>query len=429
MIARSLPRVVAVAACLLLSTSGCAYHGLNSVPLPGAVGRGSGASSYHVQLVNVGTLESNSPVLVDDVVVGSVGPMSFKDWHAEVEVSVREDVVVPANAVAAVGQTSLLGSMHLSLDPPIGVAPEGRLKPGATLLLDRSLTYPSTEQTLLALSAVVNGGGLGQIGDILHNLSAAMTGNQEQIRSLLTRLDTFIGTLNSQRDNIIASIQALDRLADKFAGQREVVAQALRKIPPALDVMVRESSRFTTALDKLRTFSDTTTQLVNDTHADLVTNLRNLEPTLRALADVGPGLDEALSYFSVFPYGQDVIDRGLRGDYMNLFGILDLTVPRLKRGLFLGTRWGQEGAALVPAPGEPGQIAHTYDPLMAPLESEALPPGLPAPDAPPPPITGPILPVVPPPTVAGESAITAGSQIFAGPYGTHPVTDTPKAGG
>ena len=29
---------------------------------------------------------------------------------------------------------------------------------------------------------------------------------------------------------------------------------------------------------------------------------------------------------------------------MNLFAIFDLTVPRLKRTLFLGTRWGDEDA-------------------------------------------------------------------------------------
>ena len=66
-----------------------------------------------MEVANVGTLESNSPVMIDDVVVGSVGKMTVQGWHADVEVSVQPDVVVPANAVASVGQTSLLGSMHL----------------------------------------------------------------------------------------------------------------------------------------------------------------------------------------------------------------------------------------------------------------------------------------------------------------------------
>ena len=105
---------------VVLTASGCAFQGLNSLPLPGAVGRGSDANIYHVEVANVATLESNSPVLMGDVVVGSVGKMTVHNWHADVEVSVKPDVIVPANAVATVGQTSLLGSMHLALNPPIG---------------------------------------------------------------------------------------------------------------------------------------------------------------------------------------------------------------------------------------------------------------------------------------------------------------------
>ena len=115
------------------------------------------------------------------------------------------------------------------------------------------------------------------------------------MRDLLTRLDTFVGTLDQQRDNIVDSIQALNRLTATFAGQRDVLTQALRKIPPALDVLIKERPRLTTALDKLRVFSNTATGLINDSQADLVKNLQNLEPTIRALADVGPELDTAIA--------------------------------------------------------------------------------------------------------------------------------------
>ena len=173
-----------------LTITGCAFQGVNSLPLPGAVGRGADAAVYHVEMANVGTLESNSPVMIDDVVVGSVGKMTLHGWHADLEVSVKPDVVVPANAVATVGQTSLLGSMHVALDPPPGEAPSGRLKPGATIGLNDSSTYPSTEQTLSSLAAVVNGGGLGQIGEIIRNFNTALSGRQDAVRDLITRLDT-----------------------------------------------------------------------------------------------------------------------------------------------------------------------------------------------------------------------------------------------
>jgi phospholipid/cholesterol/gamma-HCH transport system substrate-binding protein len=391
-------RVLAIGSCVALTATGCAFHGLNSLPLPGpsAVRPGAGADTYHVELANVLTMESNSPVMMDDVVVGSVGPMRVKDcteprcpsrWLADVEISVKRDVRIPANVVANIGQTSLLGSMHVELNPPLG--PDGkpqpasrRLQPGATIPWDRSLTYPSTEQTLSSLSLVVNGGGLGQIGEIIHNFSAALSGREGAVRDLLNRLDKFVGTLDQQRDNIVTSIQALNRLAETFAGQRDVLTEALRKVPPALEVLIKERPRLTAALDHLRVFSNTATGLINDAQADLVKNLKNLEPTIRALADVGPGLDTALTTSTVFPFTQNFVDRAVRGDYFNLHAQLDLTIPKLKGGLFLGTHWGQLGEQLVPAPGEPYYLNYTYDPLRA---GAAQPPGPVAPPLPGPP--------------------------------------------
>jgi virulence factor Mce-like protein len=365
--AQSHRRIGALGAALILSVTGCAFHGVNSLPLPGAVGRGADATVYHVEIANIGTLEPNSPVMINDVIVGSVGSMRVNDWRANVDVSVEAGVVVPANALATVGQTSLLGSMHLALDPPAGQPPTGRLTPGATLAASQSSTYPSTEQTLSALSVFINSGGVAQVGDIIHDTNAALRGREGQIRNALARLDTFVGTLDRQRNNITATIDGLVRLTATLSENTDTITTALRDLPPALDVLIRERPRLTTALDKLRTFSDVATGLVNDTQADLVANLQNLQPALKALADVGPKLDTALAFVPTFPLSQDVIDRGLRGDYLNLFPVIDLTIPRLKRTLLRGTRWADINTNLVPAPGDPYFMQHTYDPMQAPL--------------------------------------------------------------
>jgi phospholipid/cholesterol/gamma-HCH transport system substrate-binding protein len=339
--------------------------------------------------------------MINDVIVGSVAHMAVRNLHADVEVSVKPGVVVPGNAMATVGQTSLLGSMHLALDPPLGQSPSGRLSPGTTLELNRTSTYPSTEQTLSSLSVLVNGGGLGKIGEVVTEFNAALNGRQDQIRDLLARLNDFVGTFADQRDDINASITALTRLSGTMAGQSDVIAQALQRIPPALDVLIKERPRITTALQKFGVFSDTATKLIKATQADLVTNLHNLDPTLRALADVGPNLGTVLAYAPTWPYPQNFIDRAIRGDYLNEFITFDFTIPRLKRGLLLGTRWGQEGAPLVPAPGDPWYANYTKDPLgallTAPPTAVATPP--PLVDSPP----GPTSPSVPAATTGGSN--------------------------
>jgi virulence factor Mce-like protein len=438
-------RSIVAGSCVAVALSGCSFQGINSLPLPGAVGRGPDAVTYHVEVANVATLESNSPVLMSDVVVGSVGKMTVDNWHADVEISVKPDVVIPANAVATIGQTSLLGSMHLALNPPLGQQPEGRLQPGATVGLSESSTYPSTERTLSSLSAVVNGGGLGQLGDIIHNFSTAVSGREPEIRELLTRLDDFVGVLDQQRDNIVASIQQLNRVASTFAGQRDVIDRALKEIPPALDVLIKERPQLTTALQKLGQFGDTAAGLVNDAGDDLVTDLKNLEPALKALVDIGPDLSSALIWATAFPYGPGFADKITRGDYINLVAIFDLTYPRLKKTMLLGTRWGDENAKLIPAPGDPYYLNYSYSPMMVgvtPPPDQPIPappagqPGSPVSTA-----AGPLLPVQPPPAAAPwlpPAPMMTSSQIFAGPFGAQapppapvppPVPPTPGGGG
>jgi len=41
-----------------------------------------------------------------------------KGWHALVTMRIDGDVELPANATAKLGQTSLLGSLHVELAPP-----------------------------------------------------------------------------------------------------------------------------------------------------------------------------------------------------------------------------------------------------------------------------------------------------------------------
>lgn len=375
---RAAHRGLAIAAATLMTTTACSFQGVSSLPLPGTVGREDGAAVYTVALANVGTLENNSPVMIDDVVVGSVSRIGIVDRHAEVGIRVKPGIDIPANAIATVGQTSLLGSMHLEIAPPLGVPATGVLAPGSQIGLDASSTYPSTEQTLAALSTVVNGGGLGQISDVVHSFNDVFAGHQNEIRELLGRLDRFVGVLAGQTDDIIATITELDRFAATLAQQRDIVSRALREIPPALDTLVRERPRFTEALDALRRFSDTAHTVIDAVHTDLVANLANLEPALRAVADLGPDISTGLGYALTFPLNQNIIDRGVRGDYMNLFVTVDLTLGRFKRGLLAGTSFGDENAPLVPAPGDPGyETFYSKNPLG---QAVAPPPGVMGPD-------------------------------------------------
>ena len=332
-----------LAVALLTGTSGCAdWHGLNSLPMPGTQGRGPGAFVIQAQLPDVNNIQQNSRVRVGDVDVGTVTKIERQGWHALLTMRLNGDVVLPENSTVTIGLTSILGSLHIELAPPADVAPEGRLHDGSVIPLSRGGAFPSTEQTLAALSIVLNGGGLGQVQDITEALSTAFRGREQDLRSMISQLDTFMRNVSEQTGDIIAATESLNNLVGQFAEQRPVLDHALETIPAALAVLNGERQNLVDAADQFGKFSALTVDSVNKTKDNLVKEITDLGPVLESLADAGPSMTRALSLIPTFPFPNETIEKWQRGDYANLTAIADLTLSRIDAGMFTGTR--REGA-------------------------------------------------------------------------------------
>ncbi|MGV0791254.1 MCE family protein [Mycolicibacterium sp. XJ1819] len=334
-------RIAAAAVLVLIATSlpGCGWQGLNSVPLPGTEGRGSGAFTIQAQLPDVNNLQQNSRVRVGDVDVGTVAKIQRQGWHALVTIRLNGDVNLPANSTITVGQTSLLGSLHLELAPPIDEAPQGKLRDGAFIPLASGGAYPSTEQTLAAAALLLNGGGLGQVQDITRALSTAFGGREDDLRSLMSQLETFTGRVNDQTGDIIAATDALNRLVTQLSAQRPVVDKALDTIPEALAVLNSEREELIEAVEELGTFNALATDTIHQTEEAIVQELKDMGPVLESLANGGPALTRSLSLFTTFPFPKETLTKWMRGDYANITVVADLTLSRMDSALFTGTRW------------------------------------------------------------------------------------------
>ncbi|OBF34032.1 mammalian cell entry protein [Mycobacterium sp. ACS1612] len=325
---------------LALGLAGCSdWRGLNSVPLPGVQGVGPGSFTIQAQMPDVDNIEQNSRVRVGDVNVGTVTKIERQGWHALVTMRLNRDVELPANATATLGQTSLLGSLHIELAPPKDVPPQGRLREGSLIPLASSGKYPSTEQTLSAIALLLNGGGIGNIQDITEALSVAFAGRENDLRSLIEQLDKAIGYLDDQKDDIIAATESLNNLVGQFAAQKPVVDKALKTIPDALVVLKDQRNNLSEALAQLGKFSALAADSVNQTKDALVQELKDLGPVLQSLADSGPALTRALSFLPTFPFPKETLTNWMRGDYANLTLMLDLTLSRIDQGIFTGSRW------------------------------------------------------------------------------------------
>lgn len=337
---RSLPLAVTVVLLVVgAAVSGCGWRGLNSLPMPGTQGRGPGSYTIQVQLPDVNNLQPNSRVRVGDVTVGTVTAIQRQGWHALLTIQLNGGVDLPANSTVALGQTSLLGSLHIELAPPKSAASQGRLQQGSVIPLASAASYPTTDQTLAAVSMLLNGGGIGHIQEITAAFSTAFAGREQDLRSLISQLDTFIGTANQQTDDIIGATDSLNRLVGKFAAQKPVLDTALRTVPDALAVLKAEREKLADAADQLGKFSALAADSVNQTKQVLVQELKDIGPVLESLANAGPALTRALGLYPTYPFATETIPNWFRGDAANLTAVIDLTLSRLDASFFTGTKW------------------------------------------------------------------------------------------
>ena len=346
------------------------WRGVANVPLPGGPGTASNAYTIYVQMPDTLSLNVNSRVRVADVYVGTVRAITLDNWVATLRITLDPTVKLPANATAKIGQTSLLGTQHVELTAPAN--PSARpLRNGDTIALRNSSAFPSTEQTLASIATVLRGGGIPNLEAIQNEVYNMLSGNSEQIRDFLTKLDTFSTDLNAQSQNITRAISSTDRLVGLAADHSHTLDQVLSAVPPLIQQFASQRDLFADAIEALGRFADITGSTLKTARADLHENLRLLQRPLRELARSSPYLPQALQLLLTLPFTIDNVGKVVRGDYINLSGTFDLTLSTLDNSLLTGTRfsgalraleqsWGRDPNTMLP------DIRFTPNPSDAP---------------------------------------------------------------
>ena len=345
---KRMPRISALVAAfvgLAIVLTGCGS--VYDLPLPGGADVGSNPLTIHIMFRDVADLVPQSTVKVNDVSVGKVTGISLRKTSmgcpsgaptpcqvADVTVEIPRSADLPANAVATIRQTSLLGEKFVSLSAPSN--PQGRLASGATIGLDNSGTNPEVEQVLKALGALLSGGGVGQLKLISEELNAAIGGRESQVRSVLTKLHYFMGQLAGSKVQIVTAIDNLNRLAVSLKQQDPTIAATLDDIPAALASVNGQRADLVKMLTALNKLSGVGVQVIQASKTATINSLTDLSPVLSELAAAGDNLPKSIQIFLTYPFVDAVVGQTPTaarnfemGDYTNLSVHLDLDLATL----------------------------------------------------------------------------------------------------
>jgi phospholipid/cholesterol/gamma-HCH transport system substrate-binding protein len=307
---------------LAILLSGCSVPTAYDLPLPGGADLGDRPLRVVVEFDDVLDLVPQAAVKVADVPVGRVEDVALSEDGsvAEVAVLLNASVSLPADALARLRQSSLLGEKYVELLAPEDG--EGVLTDGARVPLARTGRNPEVEEVFGALSMLLNGGGIAQIRDISRELNRAAGGREPRIRSLLEQLDVLSTGLDGHRDEITRALDGLDRLAGSLDGERDRIGHVLDDLEPGLRVLEQQRGDLVALLTSLDTLSGVAVDVVRRSRDDLVADLEALAPVLQQLAAAGEDLPQSLELLFTYPFTDAVLD-GIRGDYLNTYVTLN----------------------------------------------------------------------------------------------------------
>ena len=347
--------VLVVTAMVLTS---CGWRGIANVPLPGGPGSGRDKMTIYVQMPDTLALNVNSRVRVADVFVGSVKKIELKNWVPTLTLDLQPGIKLPANAIARIGQTSILGTQHVELDPPPDPSSEP-LRNGATIPLKNSQSFPTTERTLASIATVLRGGGIPNLEIIQTEVSNILSGNADQIRDFLGKLNTFTDQLNQQRDDLTRAIDSTNELLKIVADHNNTLDRVLTEFPPLVKYFADSRDKLTGAVEALGRFGNVTATTLSTARADLDTNLQLLQRPLKQLGKAGPYLIDSFRLVVTAPYPVDNIPKVIRGDYINTSATFDLTLSSIDNAFLTGTgvsgmlraleqAWGRDPQTMIP---------------------------------------------------------------------------------
>ncbi|GAB89882.1 MCE family protein [Gordonia rhizosphera] len=298
---RRRPFAVAIATVVaVLGLSGCSL-----IPAGWSVVIGS-AIEVTAYFDDVAGLYESNDVDVLGMPVGQVTGVQEEGNRVKVTFTVDKDVPVPADATAAIVNTSIVTTRHIELTP--AYTEGAKLTDGAVIQETKSPVsagelYDSIDGLVKALSGDSSGGG--PVADLVDITSGIASGNGEAIRDAISELGQAASLVSDNGDTLVSLIKtvqsltttlvdnypkmtALSRSINEVARMLQVQAPGLQATLADLNVALANTTAF--LQNNVGTISASTSRL-----AALVANLSDFSRQVVETIDVGPLLFQNLA--------------------------------------------------------------------------------------------------------------------------------------
>ena len=255
---------------------------------------------------NVAGLYESNDVAVLGMPVGQVTSVEPQGNRVKVTMTIDKDVPVPADAIAAIVNTSIVTTRHIELSPTYSGG--AKLTDGSVITQAKSPVSPgdlfdSIDRLVKALSGTEPGEG--PVADFVDITSGVTSGNGDRIRQAIDELSRAGKVVADNGDPLTQIIRTLQSLTSTLVGNYPKMLAFSKSINDVSGVLGRQAPGLMATLADLNATLQNTTEFLRGNAgtisastgrlAALAANLSDYSRQVVETIDVGPLLFQNLS--------------------------------------------------------------------------------------------------------------------------------------
>jgi phospholipid/cholesterol/gamma-HCH transport system substrate-binding protein len=280
-------------------------------------GRVEGPVEVLAVFEDVADLVVGHAVQVADVRVGSVTRIELTDdYRARVTMRIKDGLDLPADLVAVLRQTSLLGEKFIELRPREDTPedqtacggidrPTGALASGD--LVACTIRAPELEviaESAVRLLDVVAANQVTDLSTIIRTGAEAFGGRGEELRGIIDSLGTISGTLSDQTQNLLTIIDGIDSATQTLADGAPELDQLLVNLADTTQLLADDRDQAVATLEALTRLARDQNQLIFQPYLDQTTlQIHQLDQILQVVADGRGEVGQLLDWLDDFVAG------------------------------------------------------------------------------------------------------------------------------
>lgn len=225
--------------CCVALLSACSIDPAD-LPIPGSYVAGD-EYSLRIEFASVLNLPEKAKVIVEGVDAGVLDTVELVGSTAVATVDLSADVQLPTDTVAELRQSSILGEIYISLQPPADSSGGGSssasgsggpyLRDGDVIPMERTVPADNVEDVLRGLSNLVTGGHYVQLQEAVNNVNAAIPPDQAEVDKINLAARAALTDIGDNTGEIDRILGAAESISNTVVTQRDGVERVLELGP------------------------------------------------------------------------------------------------------------------------------------------------------------------------------------------------------